>query len=230
MIHASRRWARRAALLLGVSLFAAGCGGAFGVGDTTNPGNTPNIPAQSGFRVIGDVGTPFVATVSDSNASWTVYGSIPENIVIVNPTPPNRIVVTKLANDSRLLSLELIGAFTVKNLASTTENYGSVVGVLGGSAKPFAPPASPDVRFFVKGPSIAVFNATIESRNLNQSSILQARVPAILLLDLQGDSSDRVDGIFSEVSALGAFDINLIINGNVLETIGGTTASIKGDT
>jgi hypothetical protein len=229
MIHASRIWSRRSAFTIALALLT-GCGGAFGVGNTTNPGSTSNIPPQSGFRVIGDVGTPFVARVSDANASWTIYGTIPESIVIVNPAPPSQIIVTKLANDSRLLSLQLIGGLTVRDLSSTTENYGSVAGELGGFAQPFAPPASPDVRFFVKGPSISVFDATIESRNLNTSNILQSRVPAMLLLDLAGDSPDRVDGIFNQVTALGPFDINLIINGNVLQTVGGTTASIKGDT
>ena len=233
MTYTSRTWASRAALAVGFALLA-GCGGAFGVGNTTSPGSTPNIPAQSSFRVVGDIGTPFVATVSDSRSSWVVHGTIPESIVIVNNSPADRIVVTKLANDSRLLSLEIIGGLTVRNLASTTENYGSVVGALNGTSQPlaaFAPAASPDVRFFVKGPSINVFNATIESRNLNMSSILQSRVPAMLLFDLTGSgSSDRVDGIFSEVTFYGPLDIELMINGNVKTVVGGTTATIKGDT
>lgn len=233
MAYASRPWAHRAVLGVGFALLA-GCGGAFGIGNITSPGNTPNIAAQPSFRIVGDIGTPFRATVSDARSSWVVFGNVPESIVIVNPTPPDRIIVTKLANDSRLLSLELIGGLDVRGLSSTTGNYGSVVGSLNGAAGPltvFAPPASPDVRFFVKGPEIEVFDATIESRNLNTSSILQSRVPAMLLFDLAGSTAtDRVDGIFNEVTFFGPLDIELMINGNIKRAVGGTTTTIKGDT
>ena len=231
MIYKSRILARRAAMA-GTLALLSGCGGAFGVGNTTNPGSTSNIPPQSSYRVVGDIGTPFVATVSDSRSSWVVHGTVPESIVIVNDAPADRIMVTKLANDSRLLSLEVIAGLTVTTLSSTTENYGSVVGQLT-DQKPaltrFAPPASPDVRFFVRGPAIDLFDATIE--DLQNSNILQARVPAVLLFDSpNGGSSGRVDGIFNEVTFFGPLDVELIINGNVKQVFGGTTVSIKGDT
>lgn len=231
MGYSARTLARHLALIGALAMLAAGCGGAFGVGDNTNPGNTPNIPAQTSFRVVGDAGTPFVATISDARSSWVVYGIVPESLVVVNNLQPDRIMVTKLANDARLLSLEIIGGLNVKVLSSTTENYGVVVGAVNGGKvgmAAFAPRASPDVRFFVKGPMTAVFNATIE--DLTNSNILQARVPAVILFDSpNGGSSGRVDGIFSEVNFFGPFDVDLLINGTLAQNvIGGTTTTVKG--
>jgi hypothetical protein len=214
---------RKTVLALGF-LLLAGCGGAFGVGNTTNPGNTPNISAQTSFRIVGQIGTPFIATVSDSRSSWLISGVVPLSIVIVNDSAPDRIVVTKLANDSRLLSLQIIHGFDVKLLASTVDNFGVAVGGINGNLPALAPPASPDIRFFIKGPPVNIFDALIEDQS--QGSVLQSRAPAVILFD--SPSPGRVDGIFNEVNFFGPFDIDLIVDGNIVKQAqGGITASLK---
>jgi hypothetical protein len=214
----------RKVILVLECLLLAGCGGAFGVGNTTNPGSTPNISAQTSFRVVGQIGTPFVATVSDARSSWLIYGVIPLSIVIVNDSPPDRIVVTKLSNDTRLLSLQIIHGLDVKLLASTVDNFGVAVGGINGNLPALAPPASPDIRFFIKGPPVNIFDALIEDQT--QGSVLQSRAPAVILFD--SPSSQRVDGIFNEVNFLGPFDIDLIVDGNIVKQAqGGIKATLK---
>src|SRR5712692_10414130 len=78
----------------------AGCNG-LGAGQGTSPGSTPNIAQQSSYRIVGDVGTPFRALISDSRSSWEVFGTIPTSIVIVNDSPPDRILVTKTTNNAQ---------------------------------------------------------------------------------------------------------------------------------
>jgi hypothetical protein len=201
-----------------------GCGGAFGVGNTTNPGSTTDINAQTSFRVVGQIGTPYSATVSDARSSWVIRGVIPLSIVIVNDSPPDRIAVTKLSNDSNLLSLQIIQGLNVKLLASTVENFGLAVGGINGNLPALAPAANPDIRFFVRGPAVNIFDALIEDRS--QGSVLQSRAPAVILFD--SPSSERIDGIFTEVNFFGPFDIDLIVNGNtVRQARGGNQATLK---
>jgi len=96
-------------------------------GNTGSPGNTPNKPQQSSYRIVGDVGTPFDAVVSDSRSSWQVSGTVPAAIAVVNDIPPDRIQVTKTSNDGRLVSLQAIQGFTVVTLASTVSGFGTAV-------------------------------------------------------------------------------------------------------
>jgi hypothetical protein len=210
----------------------AGCGG-FGTGNATSPGSTPNLSVQTSYRIVGTVGTPFTATISDARSSWLVQGVVPLSIVIVNDKPPERVVVTKTIDDTSLLSIEIITGFTVKVLASTTDRFGVAVGGVNqgggnGSLHSLAPPASPDVRFFVKGPNIGIFNALIEDQT--QGEVLQARVPALILFDSPngGTPGGRVDGIFTAVGFNGPFAIDLLVDGAVVRAAaGGTTASLK---
>ena len=90
----------------------------------TSPGNTANNPPQVSFRVVGSIGTPFSAYISDARSSWTVKGVVPLTIIIVNEAPPVRVTATKLVNDSSLLSLEVIAGFNVKALASSSASFG----------------------------------------------------------------------------------------------------------
>jgi len=200
-----------------------GCNG-FGSSQGTSPGSTPNIAQQTSYRIVGDVGTPFRAEISDTRSSWVVSGTIPTSIVIVNDSPPDRIVANKVSNDSRLLSLEVITGFTVTTLASTVSNFGSVVGGVGGKLPSFAPPASPDVRFFVKTPLVGLFTALIEDETIGHA--LMSRIPAVILFD---SPKGRVDGIFNQVSFTGIFDIDLLINGVLAGAVmGGASVSVKG--
>jgi hypothetical protein len=212
------------------SFVILGCGIAAGVtitmlvgcqtGNTGSPGNTPNIAPQSSYRIVGDIGTPFQALVSDSRSSWQFAGTIPTSIVVVNDSPPDRIVVTKLANDDRLLSLQVIQGLSVGTLDSTVSHFGTAVGNIGGTLPAFAQPASPDVRYFVNTPIAGLFNALIESESM--SSALESRVPAVILFDApNGGSSGRVDGVFAQPTFTGVLEVDLVVNGQLVQTASG---------
>jgi hypothetical protein len=204
------------------------CGGAFGTSNSTRPGTTPNIAAQVSFRVVGTLGTPFSLLISDADSSWQVHGVVPLSIVIINTKTPVRMVATKLVNDSSLLSIEIISGVSVTQVSSTTAGFGVAVGSFGGKLSNFVAPASPDVRFFVKAPSGAVFNALIE--DLSHGEIVQMRAPALLLFDKpnSGNISKRVDGIFNLVNFFGPFDIDMIVAGSLVRVAaGGSHATLK---
>jgi hypothetical protein len=202
-----------AALLCG--LLMTSCGG-FGSTNTTNPGNTPNIAAQTSFRIVGRIGTPFSMKISDARSSWDIMGVVPLSIVIIQNELPIRVSVNKLVSDNSLISLEIINAFTVEQLASSTDGFGVAVGNFGRVAA-FAPPASPDVRFFVKGPNEEVFDALIE--DTKHGEIVEARAPALILFDSPaGGNGGRIDGTFTAVNTYGGFSIDLIYNGQVVRS------------
>jgi hypothetical protein len=206
-------------------LLMTSCGG-FGSTNNTRPGSTPNIQPQTSFRIVGRLGTPFSALISDSRSSWSFNGVIPLSVVIVNNSLPARISVTKLVNDSSLLSVEVINAFTVQQLDSTTAAFGTAVGNLGKVAT-FAAPASPDVRFFVKGPVIELFDALIE--DTEHAEITESRAPTLILFDSPaGGTGGRVDASFTAVNFLGGFSIDLIYDGVLVQSIlAGTQVRMK---
>jgi len=245
----NQRIARFGLTLLALALSALlGCNG-FGTGNSTEPGSTPPNASQKNFRMVGNIGTPFFAVVSDCRSSWKVRGVVPLNIIIVNapaPGQPNlcsdpsangafRIMATKLSNDSRLLSVEAISAYNVLELGSTYTNYGTLVANLNDSGQPMntgtalktlAPPAFPDVRFFVTNPLNGTFNAVVE--DVDTAYVLQSQSPTLLLFDSPNGNSttERVDGIFTTVSG-GPMRINLSFNGHVVTAGGSGTVSIK---
>ncbi len=217
---------------------ALGCNG-FGTGNSTRPGSTPNTATQKDFRMVGNIGTPFLAIVSDCRSSWQIRGVVPLNIIIANAPSTNsqcpdgdsagryRILATKLANDSRMLSVEAIDAYNVANIASTYTNYGNLAANLGGAAlKSIGPPAYPDVRFFITNPGNGTFNAVVE--DLTNAYILQSQSPTVILYDFPngGSTTERVDGIFTTVSG-GPMAIDLTFNGQLVTAGGGGTVSIK---
>ncbi len=221
------------AVILAVVAASGGCGGAFGVGNSTNPGSTANINAQTSFRIVGTIGTPFTGTISDSRSSWQIQGTVPLSIVIVQDKPPDRVVVTKTVGDHSLLSIAVTTGFTVRQLASTSDPFGTAVagvnqGGGNGALTALAPPANPDVRFFVKGPYVNIYNALIEDQS--HGEVVQSRVPSIILFDSPngGSANGRVDGIFTEVNFLGPFAIDLIFDGVVVKSAaGGVSATLK---
>jgi hypothetical protein len=216
------------------SLVLLGCGvltalvaalGGCQSGNTGSPGNTASIPPQSSYRVVGDVGTPFRAVVSDSRSSWQINGTIPTSIVIVNDSPPDRILVTKLTNDTRLLSIQVIQGFSIAGLDSTVSPFGSAVGSVGGTLAAFAIPATPDVRFIVKTPIAGVFEGLIEDESM--SNAVESRVPAVIVFD--SPSSGTVDGIFNQSFFYGTIAVDLVINGTVVSSAsGGNSVSVHG--
>lgn len=220
MLRNSAYWL--ASLLVALAVLG-GCN-AFGTGDSTLPGNTPNVAAQTSFRMVGDLGTPFVATVSDQRSSWEIRGVVPLNVIIANNVNPARIVATKLTNDNQLLAIEVISGFGVANISSTFSNYGVVVGSVNGKLKAFAPPASVDARFYINGPANAVFNATVEDES--NAFVLQSRAPCVILYDSPNGNSTtgRVDGLFNLIGGAGGpLTIDLVFNGNVVQAVGGST-------
>jgi hypothetical protein len=229
------RWILTGLPLAAVTIVCAGligCGGAFGVGNSTNPGSTANISAQTSYRIVGTVGTPFFATISDARSSWQIQGTAPTSIVIVQDKPPERVVATKTVGDHSLLSIEITTGFNVQQLASTSDPYGTAVGGVNqgganGALFNLAPAANPDVRFFVKGPYVNVYNALIEDET--HGEVVQSRAPSLILFDSpNGGGSGRVDGIFNEVNFLGPFAIDLIFNGVVVKSAaGGVSATLK---
>ncbi|MGH7933269.1 MAG: hypothetical protein ACREQN_08865 [Candidatus Binataceae bacterium] len=213
-------------LCLGAGL--PSCGGAFGVGNSNSPGNTPSVSTQVSFRIIGAVGTPFTAIISDRTASWQIRSVIPLSIVVVNTQYPARMTVTKTVNDSSLLSAEIIKGFNVAALSSTSAPFGKAVVGVNGQLSAFAPPANPDIRFYVNGPNTAVYDALVEQGKAGQ--VVQSRAPSVLLFDTFGssDPAGRVDGIFNIVSFIGGFDIDLSYNGMVVKSAaGGTSVTLK---
>jgi hypothetical protein len=202
--------------LAGCCAILSACGGAFGQANITSPGNTPPVPPETTFQIVGTIGTPFSAKISDARSSWTVNGVVPLTIIIVNNQLPGRMVVTKLRNDSSLLSAEIVNGFTVEALASTTQPFGSAVVQSGSTVGPFPPAAFPDVRFFVKGPNTAVFNGLIE--DIDTGFSIQARAPALFLFD---SPNGRVSGNFSLISVIGPFSISLTINGTLVDSATG---------
>jgi hypothetical protein len=220
------------------SLMLLGCGFFAGVatatlggcqsGNTGSPGNTSNIAPQSSYRIVGSVGTPFRALVSDSRSSWQVFGTIPTSIVIVNDSPPDRILATKLTNDNRLLSLQVIQGLSIGTLDSTISHFGTAVGSIGGTLPAFALPATPDVRFFVNTPLAGVFTALIEGES--QSSAVESAVPTVILFDSpNGGQGGRVDGIFNQVAFTGVLEVDLVIDGHLAESASdGNTVSVHG--
>jgi len=210
----------------------ASCGGAFGVGNSTSPGSTPNIAAQTSYRIVGTIGTPFFMTISDARSSWQINGTVPLSIVIVQDKQPDRVVVTKTVGNHSLLSIEITTGFQVKLLASTSDPYGTAVGGVNqgganGALLSLAPAANPDVRFYVKAPYVNIYNALIE--DITQGEIVQSRVPSLILFDSpNGGQTGRIDGIFTEVNFLGPLAIDLIFNGVVVESAaGGVNATLK---
>ena len=216
-------------LRLACAAFAliAACNG-FGSTNITSPGSTSNKAPQVSFRVVGRVGTPFSCYISDAQSSWTVKGVVPLTIIVVNEAAPVRVAATKLVNDSSLLSIEVIAGFTVKALASSTDSFGIAPDGFQQPAQrqlPYAPGASPDVRFYVKGPTTEVFDALIEDKS--ESNALESRVPAVIIFDSPNTSSS-VDGIFTAVTITGPFNIDMFWNGAIVDSqAGGTNLTLK---
>ena len=117
MAHQAMRYLART-----LSMSALGAALAFSIAACNNQtgfsgsvGNTPNGPPLPSYEILGTVGTPFTATVSDTRSSWTFQGNIPLSVIICNnPSSTARIVATKTTSNNNLLSLEIISGNTVQ--------------------------------------------------------------------------------------------------------------------
>lgn len=208
-------------------LLLTACNGLNG-GNSTEPGSTANSSAQLDFRFVGNTATPFVTTISTADSSWQIHGVVPLNVVVVNgPTPnPIRVVATKISNDTRILSVEIISGFGVANVATTSVPYGLIVAATGNTTlASLAPPANPDVRFYVKGPPNGVYNALVEDET--KAYVLQAQSPTVILFNTPNNNQPgRVDGTFTQVAGA-PLSIDLFFNDDYAHASGSGTVTVK---
>jgi hypothetical protein len=179
------------ALALAAALSACGSFGAYGL--TTS--GLPNIAAQNYFRVVGNNGTPFSGIVSDSRSSWALSGTVPFTAVVLNGVPPFRMIVTKTVADNSPLSVEIINGQGAQMLSSTTQPFGMAAVQAGGSLAANAPPAVPDVRFYMRGPRYVLFSGLIEDDS--HSIAVEQRVPTVFLFD---SPQGTIDGQFNQLT------------------------------
>ncbi len=210
--------------LLGVAIFVAlavgssGCNqglGAFQLG----VGNTPNRPPGAAFRILGQVGLPFSAIIYNSDATWLVRGSVPMSIVLVNGNGPVRAIATKQSGGNGILSMQLTRAYSVVQVSSTSDPFGTTSVQSNPSAPGSSPPppmANPDVRVYVKGPVVERFNGQIEDTQTGY--IVSDRAPTMFLFE---SPNGKVDATLNQIQNLGAFNVDLVVNGAVVDSAAG---------
>jgi len=214
---------RLAALAAALAAMMAACSGANVGAFSGGVGNTPDVPPETTFKILGKVGTPFTATVSNSRSSWVVQGATPMNIVIVNNVLPVRIVATKRSNDTRLISLEVLNGVQIIALSSTSQPFGTASVQTKGTLATLSPAADRDVRIFVRAPFGEAFTGIVE--DVSKAFIVQSRVPALFLFD---SPEGKVDAEFTQLQDLGLFHVNLTVSGQVVASaIAGPTVDIR---
>ncbi|HEY9159328.1 hypothetical protein [Candidatus Binatus sp.] len=177
-------------------------------------GNTPNGPALASYDILGTIGTPFTATVSDARSSWTLQGVTPLSILIANNILPAAIVATKTTSNSNLLSVEVIHGNQVIDLQSTSAPFGTVSVQTGGIPSSIASPASPDLRIFVAGPAQQRYSALVE--DITTGWVIDSRAPTLILFD---NPDGKVDATFFGSHDFGSFTLNMTLNGAVVATV-----------
>jgi hypothetical protein len=189
-------------------------------------GNTPNKPPFAAFRILGETGLQFSALVSDTTSTWQIRGAVPMSIVIVNNNTPVRMIATKQSGGSGILSLQLTVGFTVEDISSTSEPYGTASLQNNPSHPGFTPPpplASPDVRLFVKGPLTERFSGLFEDKRT--AFVLSDRAPTLVLFE---SPDGAVDATVTQIQSLGPFNIDLLLDGAVVaHASGGPTVTIR---
>lgn len=177
-----------------------------------------NIPPETRFRVLGTPGTPFSAVITDTVASWDIIGVVPMNIVTLKSKPPVRMFAFKLTGNSSLLSINIIFGDNLVELASSNDPFGRVVVQTGRGLSAIAPPADPDLRFFVKGATGQFFDGLIE--DLNSGFELGGDAAPTLFLFENPDG--RVDGLFTQTGgSAGPLNVDLLIGGRLAATVQG---------
>jgi hypothetical protein len=219
------------AIVCAIALVQSGCGNSLGCGGVTGTGNGPftgcsggkPIPPQNSINFLGDIGTVFSATVSDTVASYTFRAAVPLTLSFVNNVPPVRVIATNLSTTPALLSIQALTAFTTVGFASTSTPGGTISVNIGGVLPAISGPAACDVRFFVSGPANQAYQALLEQNNNAYEQ--QTLPPSLFLL---GQAKGNVDGIFTEVFAqFGVLRVNLVINGKLAAAGLGTNFTVK---
>ena len=209
------------ALGAALAVSAAACNNQTGFSGSV--GNTPTGPALASYDILGTVGTPFTATVSDARSSWTLQGNVPLSIIICNNILPARIVATKTTSNSNLLSLEPIIGNHVADLQSTSAPFGTVSVQVGGTLNSISSPAFPDLRIFVAGPASQHYTALVE--DLTTGFVIDSRAPTLILFD---NPDGKVDATFFGNQDFGTFTLNMTLNGAVVATVvKGPNATIR---
>ena len=186
-------------------------------------GNTPNGPRLASYQILGTVGTPFTATVADTDSSWTFRGNVPLYVFICNNDLPAQVIATKTTSSSALLSLEIINANHVAQLQSTSAPFGTVSVQAGGTLTSIAPPADPDLRIFVSGPNAQKYQALVEDSK--SGFIISSRAPTLILFD---NPDGKVDATFFGAQDFGTFTVNMTLGGIVVATVvNGPNATIR---
>ncbi|HKD65571.1 MAG TPA: hypothetical protein VKB84_01935 [Candidatus Binataceae bacterium] len=220
------------AMLGALALAQAGCGNTFGcgglTGSSTNSGFSgcsggQSIPPPSSINFAGTLGTSFIATVSDTIASYSFRGNVPLKVVYVNNKPPVLILATNLSPSPSLLSVQALSGFTTTQLASTSTQGSTISLSVGGPLPALAGPAACDVRFVVSGPINQNYEALLEQNNNAYENLTTA--PTLYLV---GGASGNVDGVFTEVLGFfGPIKADLVINGVLADTGLGNSFTVK---
>lgn len=193
-----------------LAIYGASCNNQTGFSGSV--GNTPNGPKLPSYQILGTVGTPFTATISDDRSFWTLQGNVPLSIVICNPpTASAQLVVSKTTSDDSLLSAELITGNHVKDLQSTTAPFGTVQ-VQNGTLTSAPSAANPDLRINLLGPLNVKYNALVEDSDIG--FILQARAPTLIVFDTPNGKVDAT--FFSGGRDFGKFTANMTLDGGVV--------------
>jgi hypothetical protein len=200
------------ALGVALALSAAACNNQTGFSGSV--GSTPNGPKLTSYQILGTVGTPFTATVSDTRSSWTLQGNVPLSIVIANNIQPARIIATKTTSNGSLLSIEIINANHVSDLQSTSAPFGTVSVQTGGTLGTIASHADPDLRIFLSGPFNQHYQALVEDSTTG--FVIQSRAPTLILFDTP---DGKVDATFFGTQDFGTFTANMTLNGEVVATV-----------
>ncbi|MGD0075496.1 MAG: hypothetical protein ABSD31_14320 [Candidatus Binataceae bacterium] len=194
-----------------------GFGGCLGGGSTRS---------QISFELLGDEGTPFTATIGDTQASYVLNGNVPLTVVLVNSHPPLQMSAIKNANDSALLSLQLVYGTEIQQIASTSKPFGPVF-VQTGTLQAVGPAANPDVRFLIKSPPGEEFTSLIEDSSAPSGNgfVVESTAPELSLFE---GAQGKVDGQYIQLEKLGAMTVDLYINGaQVAEVTGAPNITIR---
>jgi len=216
MAHQATRYFART-----LSMSAFGAALAFSIAACNNQtgfsgsvGNTPNGPPLPSYEILGTLGTPFTAEVSDTQSSWSFQGNTPLSVIICNnPSSTARIVATKTTTNNNLLSLETISGGTVQELQSTSAPFGTVSVQAGGTLNTIAGPADPDLRIFVSGPLALQYTALVEDSTTG--FIVSSRAPTLILFDTP---DGKVDATFFGTPSFPTFTVDMTLNGVVVAT------------
>jgi hypothetical protein len=209
------------ALAAALAISVAACNNQTGFSGSV--GSTPNGPKLTTYELLGTVGTPFTATVSDSRSTWTLQGNLPLSIEICNNILPARIIATKTTSNNNLLSVEIITGNHVADLQSTRAPFGTVSVQVGGTLPTPPPPANPDLRIFAAGPANQRVQALVE--DIDTGFIIDARLPILVLFDTP---NGKVDATFFGGQDFGTFTLNMTLNGIVVATVvAGPNATIR---